>query len=368
MNTRGAIASVLVLLAGCGDDNNRLLDAGADDLGGVEKDAPTVDLGRPDAGGADAGLDVPGDRGAADAGSDVADDRGSSSLDVGASDVGGDASSDRPDVAVVDAGAPDAGTADAAVDASPTDVVVADAGTPDAGAADAAVDASSPRGTPTIDGVIGADWPAGALVATNTVTSAWGGALNSLRSIRVAWDATRLYLGIDGAVEASNAMLVFIDRDYVVGSTATGATQVSTLTDGMGSLDNSISCNVNEAPAGFGVDMVWGTRGMLSAGATELREAVGLREVGCTACRGDFRWTMGATTACVGGASPACEVSIEWTALYGGAPPPLPALGLFVRITNAEGNDLSNNQCLPQQAAGDPPTAARQVLSFAPRF
>lgn len=373
MNPRGSVwsvASVLaVLLAGCGDDNNRLLDAGPEDLGAVEVDVPPVDSG------------------AADVGTDVATDRGSDAgvtdtgaADTGATDTGvGDASTaDRPDVpsSGLDAGpadsgpAADAGPADVpASDAGPADVSASDAGPADAGASDAGpADAGSPRGTPVLDGIIGSDWPAGAIVATNTVASAWGGPLNALRSIRVAWDSSRLYLGIDGAVEASNAMLVFIDRDYVAGMTPTGATVISALTDGMGSLDNSISCNVTSAPSGFGVDMVWGTRGMLSKTATELRADVGLRDVGCTACRGDFRWTMGDAVVCVGGASPSCEVAIPWSSLYGGAAPPVPSLGLFVRITNAEGNDLSNNQCLPEQAAGDPPTAARRVLTFSPNL
>ncbi len=342
---------VALLLAGCGDDNNRLLDAGPEDLGVVEMDIPSTDLGTPDTGSTDVGTD----RGTVvDAGSiDVG------STDIGLMDVSDVASADRPDVVIVDAGHPDTGT----VDATST----LDAGNPDAGVSDVGTaDASSPRGTPTLDGIIGSDWPAGALVSTNTIASAWDG--NSLRSIRVAWDSTRLYLGIDGTVQTNNAMLVFIDRDYVAGMTPTGAPIVSALSDGMGSLDNSISCNVTEAPSGFGVDMVWGTRGMLSKTADQVLDNVGLREVGCTACRSDFRWTMGDAVVCVGGASPSCEVAIEWTALYGGAPPPVPSLGLFVRITNAEGNDLSNNQSLPEQAAGVAPTVARRVLSFTPNL
>jgi len=358
---------VVVLVAGCGDDNNRLLDAGPEDLGSVEADVPALDVRPADAGALDAGSDVAADRGAATDQGFV--DVGSTDVgraDAGTMDVSDGVTVDRPDVAVTDAGSPDTGGADAtsALDTGALDTGAIDAGAVDAGASDA----GSPRGTPVLDGIIGSDWPAGALIATNTVSSTWGGALNSLRSIRVAWDGTRLYLGIDGAVEASNAMLVFIDRDYVAGMTPTGAPIVSALSDGTGVLDNSISCNVTEAPAGFGVDMVWGTRGMLSKTATEVRDAIGLREVGCTACRSDFRWTLGDSAVCVGGASPSCEVAIEWTALYGGAPPPVPSLGLFVRITNPEGNDLSNNQCLPEQASGDAPTVARRVLAFTPNL
>jgi hypothetical protein len=355
------------LIVGCAGTNDRLLDAGESDLGAI--DAPAADLGPVDAPRPDAAIDVAVDLGVA---LDVTRD----APDAAAQDAG----VDRPvvdapvvDAPVVDAPVVDAPVVDApVVDAPVVDAPVVDAGSTDAPAADAgsadvpAADAGSARGTPTIDGIIGGDWPAGAIVVRNDVPSAWGPTLNALRSVRVAWDANRLYLGVEGTVEATNAMLVFIDRDYLPGAAATGVTAISTLTDGMGSLDNSISCNVTEAPLGFGTDMVWGTRGMLSKAATALSDSIGLRDVSCSGCAGDFRWTMGDTAACVGGATPACEVAIEWTALYGGARPPVPRIGLFVRITDAEGASLANNQCLPQQDAGDPPTAARRVLALSP--
>jgi len=348
---------VATLLVGCGDDNDRLLDAGAEDLGVI--DVPATDLGATDAGPADTGIDVAVDRGVAlDVTLDAPADAGPT--DLGAAD-GGPVDSGPADAGRADAGPADTGPADT----GPADTGPGDAGPGDAGPGDTG-DAGSARGTPVIDGIIGSDWPAGAIVTTNAVPSEWGPTLNALRSVRVAWDAERLYLGLDGVVEATNAMMVFIDRDYLPGMSATGVTAISTLTDGMGSLDNSISCNVTEAPLGFGTDMVWGTRGMLSKAATDLNAAIGLRDVSCAMCSNDFRWTLGDTAVCVGGASPACEVAIPWSALYAGAPPPVPMLGLFVRITNSEGNSLANNQCLPQQGTGDPPTAARRVLAFSP--
>ena len=360
---------VATLLVGCGDENSRLLDAGAEDLGVI--DVPATDVGGTDAGPADTGIDVAVDRGVAlDVTLDAPADAGPT--DLGAADAG------RADTGPTDAGRADAGSTDSGpADTGPTDAGITDTGRADTGIADTGpadtgpadtgtADAGSARGTPVIDGIIGSDWPAGAIVTSNTVPSEWGPTLNALRSVRVAWDAERLYLGLDGVVEATNAMMVFIDRDYLPGMSATGVTAISTLTDGMGALDNSISCNVTEAPLGFGTDMVWGTRGMLSKAATDLNAAIGLRDVSCATCSNDFRWTMGDTAVCVGGASPACEVAIPWSALYAGAPPPVPMLGLFVRITNAEGNSLANNQCLPQQGTGDPPTAARRVLAFSP--
>jgi len=217
-----------------------------------------------------------------------------------------------------------------------------------------------------IDGRIGSDWPAGALVTRNTLPSAWGPTLNALRALHVAWDANNLYLGLDGVVEEQNALVVYVDRDFLPDGTATGVTSITSLTDGVGALDDAVSCNVLSAPAGFGADLAWGTLGMRTKTATALDPAVGLRDLACTGCAADFRWIPGDTVVCVRGDTPACEVALPWTALYNGAqPPPRPRLGLFVRLTNARGTDLSNNQTLPAQTPPEP-TVARQVLSFGP--
>lgn len=352
------------LAAGCGD-NARLLDAGADL--GAQADLGAVDTGSavdrpPTEGGVDAGVS---DVGVVDAGTDVRDVATDQVADASPADTGVDAPAPLDagtDVSVMmDVGADVPPTTDAGNDAGPTD-----AGAHDAGPADVPVDAPSARGTPTIDGAIGADWPTGALLTSNATASGWGPTLNYLRSLRVTWDATNLYLGVEGSVEAVNALVVFIDRDYLPGSTATGVTRIASLTDGAGALDDAVSCGVTDMPSGLGVDFAWGTRGMLSKTAAELRAEIGLRELSCTGCAGDFRWVMGDAAACsTAGASPACEVSIPWTALYGGAPPPVPRLGVFVRLTNAMGTDLSNQQTLPEQSPPAPATVTR-VLAFSP--
>lgn len=370
------ISLLAALAAGCGD-NARLLDAGPDlgtpgDLG-VEDTGAVVDRPATEAG-VDAGVNDAGlvDAGVVDAGVDVRDVTTDEGADAGPADTGVDVPSPFDaggDVPVAtDAGADvpmtDAGATDASADA--TDASATDAGTADAAPTDVPVDVPTTRGTPTIDGAIGADWPPGALLASNATASAWGPTLNYLRSLRVAWNATHLYLGVEGSVEAVNAMVVYIDRDYLPGSTATGVTRIASLTDGAGALDDAVSCGVTDMPAGLGVDFAWGTRGMLSKTATELRAEIGLRELSCTGCAGDFRWVMGDTAVCsASGASPACEVAIPWTALYGGAPPPVPRLGVFVRLTNAMGTDLSNQQTLPEQSP-PAPTAVTRVLAFSP--
>ena len=384
-DSRGWLGLMAAIVAGCAEAApSTVFDAGDLDLGSFDV-VSTGEVGARDSGtdvavDAPTGTDVRSDDAPADAGVVDVPVVDGSTVDAAVVDASVTDSPDAGsvDVAPVDAGALDSGSvsdvpADVRADVPAVDVpvvvdvVAVDAPGSDAVATDvAAADAASPRGTPVIDGVIGADWPAGALSETNTVVSTWNPALNALSSIRVAWDATRLYLGIRGTVEATNAILVFIDRDYVAGSTATGVTSIASLTDGVGSLDNAVSCNVTEMPVGFGVDMVWGTRGMQTKAAADLIDNVGLRNVSCSGCAGNFNWVAGDVVACVGGATPACEVSIPWTALYGGAAPPVPSLGLFVRITNMDGSDLSNNQCLPQQASGDAPTVARRVLAFRP--
>lgn len=277
----------------------------------------------------------------------------------------------------------DAGAADAAVDAvtvlDTPDVV--DARTElDAGhgsdASDAAADAppdvvsdvspdvpSGARATPVLDGVIGTDWPAETLVAVNTEPSPWGPTLNALRSLRVAWDDRQLYLAVEGVVESQNAIAIYLDKDFLPGSSATGVARFSDLTDAIGALDNALSAAIGAVPAGFGAELAWGTLGMLRKGATELRADIGLRDIGCSRCAGDFGWVAGDVAVCASGATPACEVAIPWSAIYGASGlPPIPRLGLFVRLTNASGASLAPGQCLPPQPA---PTTATVTSVFA---
>lgn len=257
----------------------------------------------------------------------------------------------------------DAGIRDAPAEADGTEVRDAPGDAADAPPAADAADASTAdagpggaRGTPTVDGVLGADWPAGSLVAENATPSPWGPSLNALRALRVAWDDANLYVGVSGVVESTNAMVLFIDRDVSV--SPTGLRAPSSITDGVGALDDALSCAIDATPAGFGAEVAWGTVGMQRKGGTELRPEIGLRDVACPRCAADLGWIAGDAAVCVGGATPACEVSIPWTAIFGpSGRPPRPALALFARVTNRDGSAVAPEVSLPR----DPSPAARAV-------
>ncbi len=291
--------------------------------------------------------------GARDAGADVLDvpdDRGDAGLDA-AADVARDA------VADADASAP-ADVADARADVTldvSTDAradVTLDA--PADVRADVAVDVvTPPRCRPTIDGAIGADWTASAALASNTTATLWGVGVNELRTVRVCVDETSLFLGVEGIAESTNAILAFIDRDD---GAATGIVTGASFADRTGMLDGAISSLFGAFPAGVGVDMVWGTRGMSSHHGAVV-DGVGLRDVRTNAA--DYGWIAGDDTACSAAAGGACEVSIPWTALYGAAGRPSGArLSVFLRLGNGDGT-MASNQTLPQDAPATPYVVSR---------
>jgi len=332
MRARHLLLSFSVTLAACGSDRF-LLDSG------------------------DPGVDV-----ATDPGFDVSRDNGSDAVDV--TDAGNDSGLDLVDVAM------DAGTdvLDVATDVSDVRVdAVGDAG-------------PSGRCLPVIDGVIGSDWTASAIVADNTVATAWGVGMNDLRSLRVCYDSTALYLGIDGDAQSTNAVVAYIDRDYnPPGGAPTGVSIFSALTDHAGALDTRISAALmlGAGAGNFGAEAAWGTNGMLSLAGTAVSDNAGLRLISQTTStlpdggalpdrRADFAWTMGAQSACTTTAPFACEVSIAWASLYEGPRPASGRIALFLRINNSDGT-MTSNQTIPQ----DDPTMPRVVnrvlvLSFAP--
>ena len=294
----------------------------------------------------DAAGDGPTDA-VADAALDAANDaRADASVDVRA-DVTLDAPMDvRADVTV---DVPIDVRADVTVDV-PVDVraditvdVVADV------RADVASDViAPPRCRPTIDGAIGADWTASAALASNTTPTAWGAGGNELRTVRACIDDTALYLGVEGIVESTNVIAAFIDRDD---GAATGIVTGASFGDRTGALDVAISPNFTAFPAGVGVDLVWGTRGM-STHHGAVVDAVGLRDVRSNPT--DYAWIVGDDTACSAAAGGACEVSIPWTALYGPAGRPSGArLAIFLRLGNGDGT-MASNQTLPQDTPATP--------------
>lgn len=281
------------------------------------------------------------------------------------------------DAPVLDAPRDDA-PADAPLGFDARDATLADA--PDASDAPLAADADAAdardaalpgRCTPTIDGVIADPEWSGAVLELDTLATGWTG--NTLSSIRVCYDATRVYFGIEGTVEDVNGMVVYLDRDFRggAGGTATGISDFTVLADHTGALDSAISAalSLGAGAAGFGAEGAWGTRGMRDRTADGTDDFAGLRlfwPTGGTAPdggtvpdrRANFAFIAGAASVCTASSPPrACEVSILWSSLFEGPRPASTTLALFVRINNATG-DMSSNQSLPQDA---PMTMARTV-------
>lgn len=228
------------------------------------------------------------------------------------------------------------------------------------------------RCTPVIDGRIGADWPSTAIVERNTAAHTWIN--NELRVLRVCYDATSLYLGIEGTVEMNgNGIVVYLDRDFRggPGGSATGISRFEELTDDTGQLDNIISAalTLGSGAMGFGADGAWGTAGMRSLAGEELSDATGLRlfapapgaspDAGGIDRRRDFAWVTGAQSVCNASGSievHACEVAIRWNALFEGPRPARTTVALFARIHNHDGT-MSASETLPQ----DNPKMPRRV-------
>jgi hypothetical protein len=245
--------------------------------------------------------------------------------------------------------------------------VLADVPSPDVIRVDAGVD---PRcSAPAIDGIVGGDWPATAATTTNTVATSWG-AGNVLRAMRVCYDATNLYLGIEGTVEAANGLVVYIDRDF---GSASGIATLSSLTDNAGLLDDSVSAGLALTAPGFAAEAAWGTVGMRTVTATALDPGVGLRLFwpagGAPDRRADFAWFAARSTCASGDAGMlGCEVAIPWASLFDGATRPVSVnLALFARINDPNGGH-SSNQSLPEDVDLAMPTAeartVRRVLAF----
>jgi hypothetical protein len=180
--------------------------------------------------------------------------------------------------------------------------------------------------------------------------------MNALRALRLAWDDANLYVGVSGVVEATNALVMFIDRDAATSST--GLRAPSAITDGTGALDDALSCAIDATPAGFGAELAWGTVGMQRKAGTELRPDIGLRDLTCSRCAADLGWVVGDTAVCASGGTPGCEVAIPWTAIYGpSGRPPRPSLALVARIANRDGSAVAPEVSLPR----DPSPSARAV-------
>lgn len=364
------LALVSLSLAACGGDQG-LLDVRSDSASdsvaqdrltpmdtGVSIDGSTMDAGM----NGDSSTDASAMDGAMDSSTDSGIDGADARLDSGIADTGVTVDASMVDVAID--GSPDVlrdATPDAAPDSRPDSAADAAA---DA-TADALADAGpSGRCAPTIDGVIGADWSSAAVVASNTVATTWGSA-NQLRSIRLCYDSTYLYMGVDGTSEAINAMVAYIDRDY--GTSITGVRDFSTLTDNTGALDNRISASLSVTAPNFGAEAAWGTNGPQDLTEAALSDTAGLRliapVVGGADRRADFAWVTGAQQRCAGAtdATRACEVRITWSALFEAPRPATARIALFARIHNNDGT-MSSNQCVPEDNAASPRSVSRVLV------
>lgn len=296
------------------------------------------------------------------------------------SDVRDATQDDRPapqDVPL-DTGIPaDTGVIDVTTDSGIIDVVTdsgvdtgSDTGT-DSGA-DASID---PRCTPTLDGTINAAEWSNAVRVTNTVLpSAWGP--NELRDLYLCYNATTLFVGLRGSVEATptggtgaNAIVLYVDRDFRggAGGTATGISLFSVLNDRMGVLDSALSADFRPTAAidGFGVEAAFGIAGTRNLDTRTSDETQGWRLFwpagGTPDRRSNFAYVLtGVDTRCVDNAgtdSDTCESSISWAALFETATPPSSTtIAVFARVVNA-GGAMSPNQTLPQ----DDPSTPRNV-------
>jgi hypothetical protein len=260
-------------------------------------------------------------------------------------DAGRDAGHDDSGLAMGDGGSTDAPSIDAgsgdggASDAPMTDASAVDAPSNDAHAAS---DAGSTT-PPVVDGVIGATEYAAGTTATSTTVTAWTG--NDLMALHAIAVGGTLYVAIEGQVDSFNGMVIYLDGDP--GGT-NGIANLSTLSDGVGALDNVISAGFT-TPANDRWDLAWGTTQM-SRTIVGADDKTGFRDI--TNSPANFGWIVTNTAQTVCSAS-VCEASIP-TAMLPGTSPRM--IAMFARISDSAGLN-SANQTLPM----DDPTMPRVV-------
>ncbi|MBN2495509.1 MAG: IPT/TIG domain-containing protein [Deltaproteobacteria bacterium] len=210
------------------------------------------------------------------------------------------------------------------------------------------------RHTPTIDGIVGADWPAEHQVAECAAASDWGS--NVLQALWVAFDDTNLYLGIRGFAEgtAGNTIVVYLDVDH---GTPNGIANMNDLTDNHGTdtetgIDDAISSRCVATAPGFAADFAVATKGMAGVDAG-LDVDAGLRGLLPV---DDFPWLVSTVQTSTGEQSFA-EAAVPWTSLFaGGLPAEGTRMAVFARLLNFDGQYLSN-QTLP----ADNPSSPEQI-------
>jgi hypothetical protein len=221
----------------------------------------------------------------------------------------------------------------------PADVVV----TPPGGTALKLLNALDivPLDTPVVDGTIGVDWSPFSLAALGTTPTAWGAGKNELQNLYISYDAKDLYLGIGGAVESANAIVVYFDVDYGAG---TGVQNPVDLKDNSGAVDDAVAGVLKVLDTKIGLDFALATVGMASFDGVDLAQSTGAGWRNLSNAS-DFSWLNGAikTTATQ------LEATIPLATLY---PAGIPATGMTLKyavvLVNKDGSAVSN-QFLPGQ-------------------
>ncbi|MSQ82343.1 MAG: hypothetical protein EXR77_05400 [Myxococcales bacterium] len=197
--------------------------------------------------------------------------------------------------------------------------------------------------TPVLDATMGADWPVGCNLATNSVVTAWGPNKNELKGLWIGYDKTNLYIGVQGTTEGNNAIVAYLDVDYGKG---TGVKSPVDLQDNNGAVDDAVAGICKFADGLSGLDFALASIGMGSFEGTDLAKSTaagwrGLQKIN------NFAWLQGT----IKGGSSGLEASIPLTTLY---PQGIAINGAELRIvvvlSNANGAALSN-QFLPEQKA-----------------
>jgi hypothetical protein len=168
-------------------------------------------------------------------------------------------------------------------------------------------------------------------------------------ALYLAYDDSTLYLALDASVEAANAVVIYIDTDFVPG---TGVRDMNGLTDNSGSIDNAISSKINVSAATFGAEFAAASKGMAGVTAPNLVDGAGLRALSPA---DNFPWL--AATVAASASNGVVEVALDWQQLLGGTiPDGGRRMAVFARVLNENGQYLAN-QTLPL----DNPAAPEQV-------
>lgn len=224
----------------------------------------------------------------------------------------------------------------------PADVVLTAAGLPPLKLASALQ--IVPFDSPKVDGVVGTDWDKYSLAGLNMVETAWGVGKNELMLANAAFDKDNLYFGVQGTVEAGNAIVGYLDIDYGSG---TGVNNPVDLKDNAGPVDDAIASVVTAADTKLGLDFAWATVGMASYQAgDDLAKSTGAGWRGLQPAD-NFPWLQGTVKASQ--ADSGVEAAIPLQVLF---PTGVPAQGAtilwVVVLVNKDGSAVSN-QWLPGQ-------------------